>query len=279
MTKPFAQIVLKKPERQAFSRLGHPWFYRSHIKEVKGDIQPGALAQIVQSNGAPVGVGYFNPNSEISVRLLSHRSETIDKEFFKNKITAAVDQRKRFVRESNAMRLISSEADGLPGLIVDKYDEVLVVQFLTLGMEQLRGTVLEALEAVVPSRGVYERSDSSSRKIEGLPEKTGWIRQDCAAETTVLERDIRFQIRFDQGHKTGFYLDQRENRLLMRDMGLQGEVLDAFCYSGGFGLHLAKAGCRVTGIDIQKEAIEQAQANRALNGISEESAPVPSFMN
>jgi len=213
------------------------------------------------------GIGYYNPRSEIALRLLTQKEEPIDKEFFKKRIQNALNFRKRIISDTNAFRLVSSEADGLPGLIIDRYDEVLVVQFLTLGMEHLREGVLQTLDETVPCRGIYERSDSGSRKIEGLEDKAGWLRQDCASETIIFEKNVKYKIRFGAGHKTGFYLDQRENRIFLGQLGIQGEVLDAFCYTGGFGLHLASGGSKVLAIDSQKEALSQAKENRELNGI------------
>ena len=264
-----AKILLNKPRRDN-PRLFHPWIYRSQIREVAGQAAPGDLVDVF-SEGRPLGVGYYNPASEITVRLLARSAEPVDKAFFVHKIKKALAFRQRFVKDTNAIRVISSEADGLPGLILDRYDETLVVQFLTLGMERLRLPVLDAIREVLPSsRGIYERSDSASRKIEGLESKTGWIEKSCGDEVTVFEKDVRYTVRFGEGHKTGFYLDQRENRFLFRELGMKGEVLDAFCYEGGFGLHLAASGCRVLGIDIQEEVIRRAKENRTLNGLGED---------
>ena len=270
MTPALPKIVLKKPHAGRV-RLWHPWIYRSQVKEPGSFPPPGSLVDVYSSSNRFIGTGYFNPKSEISVRILTREKEPIDKNFFKHQIEKAARFRQKVVSQTNAFRLISSEADGLPGLIVDRYAEILVVQFLTAGMEGLRPLVLDALGEVLPeARGIYERSDSSSRRIEGLEEKTGWIRQDCGSDILVSERDVNYRVLFEKGQKAGLYLDQRENRLLLRDLGLKGEVLDAFCYTGGFGLHLASAGCRVLGIDSQKEAIDQAERNRELNHIPRE---------
>lgn len=199
--------------------------------------------------------------------MLARDSEVIDKSFFIAKMKKAIDFRKRTVLDTNAFRIVSSEADGLPGMIIDRYDEILVVQFLTLGMERLRHMILEAIDETIPCRGIYERSDSSSRKIEGLEERIGWIRRDCSDRVTIVEKNVRFNMEFGKGQKTGFYLDQRENRIYLGDLGVKGDVLDAFCYTGGFGLHLALSGAKVLGIDSQKEAITEAVENRKQNAI------------
>lgn len=262
--------VFLKPTARHAPRFGHPWVYRSQIQEVSRGTQPGDLVE-VHWGRRNVGIGYFNPKSEIIVRLLSSPGVWVDKGFFKAKIAQALEFRKERVRETNAYRVVSSEADDLPGLIVDRYGEILVVQFLTLGMDRLRPWALEALEETIPSKGIYEKSNSASRRIEGLEERTGWISKSCGGSVEIFERDLRFELEFGQGHKTGFYLDQRENRLHLRDLGLKGEALDAFCYEGAFGLHLAKGGMRVLGIEIQPEAVSRAQEHRRKNGISEES--------
>ena len=264
------KIVLKKSFNPA-SRPFHPWIYRSQIAASTNGEGTGDLLRIESASGRFLGVGYYNPKSEIAVRVLSRRDTPIDKDFFKDKIEKALGRRKSWVRDTNAFRVVSSEADDLPGLVVDRYGDVLVVQFLTLGMEHLRETVLSALEQALPSKGIFERSDSSSRRLEGLEAKVGWIKQECADTVEIFERDVTVEIRFGEGHKTGFYLDQRENRYALRDLGRQGEALDAFCYEGAFGLHLARAGWKVLGLDIQKDAIERAEAHRKRNSISEES--------
>jgi len=266
-----AKVILK-PYPKGQMRFDHPWIYRSQIKETENSPKPGDIVEVWTKSRRFVGIGYFNPHSEIIVRILTTKSaEPVDKAFMKSKISQALNFRKSFVKSTNAFRVVSSEADELPGLIVDKYDDVAVVQFLTLGMENLRPFVLEALEEIgIAPSGIYEKSDSGSRRIEGLQEKIGWLRKDCGDEIIIFEKNVQVRIRFESGQKTGFYLDQRENRLLFPEMGIKGKILDAFCYSGGFGLHLALSGSSVLGIDSQKEALEEAEANRSLNGIGAE---------
>ncbi len=262
-----AKVFIKKAPQGA-SRYGHPWVYRSQIREVTGSPKPGEVVDILSEGKRFLGRGYFNPQSEISVRFLTRDAASIDKNFFVSKIKKALDFRKAVLSDTNAYRLISSEGDDLPGLVIDQYGEVQVVQFLTLGMERLKPLVLDALRECVPSKGIYEKSDSGSRRFEGLEESVGWIERSCGEETTVYERNIRYGVRFAGGHKTGLYLDQRENRLLLADLKIKGSVLDAFCYEGGFGLHLALSGAQVLGLDIQEEVIARAEENRKLNQIS-----------
>lgn len=267
---PRASVRLKPPPHGSL-RFGHPWVYKSQIDSVEKGIEPGALVYVIGSKGGLAGIGYYNPNSEIAVRMLTRQDEAINVDFFKARLARAAQFRSRFVRDTNAYRLVSSEADDLPGLIIDRYADTLVLQFLTLGMESLRPQVLPAIEAVIAAKGIYERSDAPYRNLEGLEEKTGWISQSCADQALIVEGGIRYSVRFGEGHKTGFYLDQRENRLALAGLGIQGDVLDAFCYEGGFGLHLARSGCRVLGLDIRTDALERAAENRQLNGLSEAS--------
>lgn len=260
------KIVLKKPP-QGSLRFGHPWVYKDQLHETPPASEAGSLVDVVTETGRWLARGYWNPKSEITVRILARNDVPIDGAFIRARLADALKLRSRMVTDTNAMRLVHSEADGLPGLIVDRYDEVLVVQFLTLGMEKLRDTVLEALDEVFPNRGVYERSDAGSRKLEGLEEKTGWIHKDCGDEVIVHEKDVKMAVRFGQGHKTGLYLDQRENRFFLREWMKKGKALDAFCYEAGFGLQLARGGCQVTSIDASGDAIARAEDHRKRNGL------------
>lgn len=260
------RVTLKKPP-QGSLRYGHPWIYKDQVHSVSPDTVPGDVVDVVTEAGKFLARGYWNPRSQISLRVLTRREEAVDGAFLAARVSKALSLRERLVTETNSFRLIASEADGLPGLIADKYDQVLVVQFLTLGMERMKESVLEAFRAVVPHKGIFERSDAGVRKLEGLEERSGWIEKGCGDATTLIEKDVRVGLRFGEGHKTGWYLDQRENRLLLRELCREGDALDVFCYEGGFGLQLAKSGMRVHGIDSQKDAIARAEAHRAANGI------------
>lgn len=267
MSAALPQIVLKKPPTGSL-RFGHPWVYRDQVLQTPEGLAPGGLADLMTTGGRFMGRGYWNPKSEITFRILTFADEAIDAAFFERRLKAAGALRKRWVKETNSWRVVSAEADGLPGLIVDRYGEVLVAQFLALGMDGLKPLVLDALDAVEPSRGVYERADASSRKLEGLGDRSGWVRRECGGDIEIVERDVRFSMRPGEGHKTGFYLDQRENRLWLRDAALGKRALDVFCYEGSFALHLARAGMRVTGIDSQADVLKRAAAHRERNGIA-----------
>ncbi len=263
------QVVLKRPPQGAL-RFGHPWIYRDQIKEVAPEAKPGDVLRVMTETDKFLARAYWNPKSEITLRVLTRKDEEVDVAFLSAKFAKALEFRRRMVKDTNSFRLISSEADGMSGLIVDKYDDVLVAQFLTLGMENLKPAILEALSAVVPNKGIYERSDASVRKLEGLAEVAGWIGKPGPEEVIVRERDVEIVLRFGAGHKTGWYLDQRDNRFILRDLAVSGaQALDAFCYEGGFGLQLAKAGMSVLGIDSQKDVIERAERHRKHNGLSE----------
>ncbi len=263
------QVVLKRPPQGAL-RFGHPWIYRDQIKEVAPEAQPGDVLRVMTETDKFLARAYWNPKSEITLRVMTRKDEEVDGAFLRGRISKALELRRRLVKDTNSFRLISSEADGLPGLIVDKYDDVLVAQFLTLGMDKMKAAVVEALSEIVPNKGVYERSDASVRKLEGLPETAGWIGKPGPDEVIIREKDVEIGLRFGAGHKTGWYLDQRENRFLLREHAVPGgQALDAFCYEGGFGLQLAKAGMNVLGIDSQKDVIERAEAHRKRNGLSD----------
>ena len=266
MTK---EVVLKRPP-QGSLRFGHPWIYRNQIKEVSVGAEAGDVLSVLTESGKLMGRAYWNPKSEISLRLLTRRDEAIDADFFRRRLRTALELRKKVVVETDAFRAVSSEADDLAGLVVDKYAEVLVVQFLTLGMEKMRDVILPVLNEAMPNRGVYEKSDVPSRKLEGLPDRVGWIEKSCGDEVVIHEKELEIELQFGEGHKTGWYLDQRENRCLLRDIAESGEALDVFCYEGGFGLQLAKAGMNVLGIDSQKDVLRRAEEHRRRNKIPEE---------
>lgn len=258
------ELTLKKPIRL---RPRHPWIYKSQIADFDKNADPGRLATLSYPDRLFYARGYYNPNSEIAFRTLSFKNELINQDFLWRKIQKALLLRRQLVRETNAFRLISSEADDLPGLIVDSYADFLVVQFLTYGMENLKPIILEILKEKIPNKGIYEKSQSHARELEGLSLRTGWITKECGDKIEIFERDIRYEFQIGEGHKTGFYLDQRDNRLKLRDLGLRGKALDCFCFTGGFSLHLSKVCDEVLGIDIQEESIQTALNNQKLNGI------------
>lgn len=283
------KIISLRKGRLGQLRAGHPWIYKGQFTQVAHFIQPGDIVSVVNSDGKSVGRGYYNPRSEISIRILSFKNEPIDRNFFCKKITEAVEKRKTLFSKTNAYRAIFSEADGLPGLIVDIYDDTAVFQILTLGMEKLKPLVLEAVREVLRPKYIYEKSESSFRRIEGLKdvrmwwgekgeirenkeemgEEKGAIRENKGA-VEIFEGKVKFLVDIENGHKTGFYLDQRKARMALEGLSKGKRVLDLFCYTGGFSISAAVYGAQsVRGIDIKEEWLELARKNAELNNVSE----------
>ena len=249
---------------------GHPWIYRGEIRRLEGDPAPGDQVEVRDARGRFVGRGYVNPRSQISVRLLTWKDEAIDEALLRRRVQSAIDLRKRCVADAEAYRVIFGEADLLPGLIVDRYGDILVVQFQTAGIEALRGLLVDVLLDLVRPRGIYARNDAPARELEGLERTSGFLYGQFDTLLQISEGGVRFWVDIASGQKTGLFLDQRENRLRLRSFAEGRDVLDAFCYTGGFGLHAAAAGARsVLGIELSKEAAALAVRNAELNGLGE----------
>jgi 23S rRNA (cytosine1962-C5)-methyltransferase len=249
----------------------HPWIFESAI--AKGSADPGETVRVESHAGGFLAWASFSPQSKIRARAWSFdETVRIDAAFFKAKIDAAVAARRYFDIASDGLRLVHGESDGLPGLIVDRYGDTLVVQLLSCGVERWKDSILDALVAATGVTQVYERSDANSRELEGMVSRTGWLRGDTAAPTDVVIREHgwRLHLSIASGHKTGFYLDQRDSRKrfadTVRHLGAK-QVLNCFCYTGGFTVAaLAGGATEVTSIDSSGPALELARANVALNG-------------
>jgi 23S rRNA (cytosine1962-C5)-methyltransferase len=264
-----ASILLRRRGQRRLLR-GHPWIYQADVETSEGPVEKGDLVDVYGVGRRFLGRGYANPDSQIFVRLLTREAEPIDAGFFRRRITAARTTRQHLAVPSNAIRFVYAEADELPGLILDAYGDILVLQILTAGMERLRGVWLPVIEELFHPRGVFLRNDVSSRALEGLPLEKTFLGAPFDPVTSIAEQDVRFRINIATGQKTGFFLDQRDNRLAVRPLAADRDVLDCFCYSGGFALHAARAGARrVEGIDISPEAVAGALENAAVNGLSE----------
>lgn len=270
-----ADVFLKKGRDKAV-RNRHPWVFSGAVGRVEGQPQEGEVVVVRDAAGAFLARGYLNTRSQIVVRLLSwDEDEQIDEAFWARRIVGTIARRQALAAdpETTAYRLVHAEADLLPGLIVDLYGDHLVVQCLTLGIAQRRAVIVEALaQAVSPASslaGIYERSDVDVREREGLPPATGLLYGEAPpAELEILEHGHRFRVDLARGQKTGFYLDQRENRRALARYAQGGEVLDAFAYSGGFSVYAAHAGARsITLLDASDEALDLARRNLALNGL------------
>ena len=263
------RIILKrKREKSLLNR--HPWVFSGAIAAVKGNPVAGETVVVTSAGGDFLGWGAYSPASQIRVRLWSFREqEQIDEDFFLRRIRQAHDLRAAVIRpeQTNAYRLVNAESDGLPGLIVDRYDRLLVVQFLSAGSEFHRETIVRALRKLFPDYDLYERSDADVRKKEGLPLRSGVLAgKEPANLLPVTENGLSFWVDVRQGHKTGFYLDQRDNRQIVRELSAGKTVLNAFSYSGGFGVYALAGGAeRVTNVDVSRQALELAEKNLARN--------------
>jgi 23S rRNA (cytosine1962-C5)-methyltransferase len=245
---------------------GYPWVQRGEISEVLGAPTPGALVRIVNFRNETLGIGTYNPQSRFPVRVLTTADEPIDRAFFEQRLERALRHRQRVVQDTNAMRLVFSESDGLPGLIVDQYADYLVVQVRTLGMERLRELWLPTLIEQLEPKGVIERSEMASRAEEGLEPVAGVLHGDAPELIEIEESGLIFLVPTDAGRKTGFYLDQRENRRRLAAQVRPGErVLDLFCYTGAFALYAARAGAHAVGVDILPDAIDLAEVHARRN--------------
>jgi 23S rRNA (cytosine1962-C5)-methyltransferase len=260
--------VRLKAGRDKSVRHRHPWVYSGAIENVVGLSAAGDIVDVLDSRGALLGRGYCNEASRITVRMLAWDDALIDDAFWSARVHAAVRRRDAILAGelTNGCRLVHAEADFLPGLIVDRYGDVVVVQFLTAGTERVRGVIVDALvEAARPS-GVYERSDSASRVREGLPASTGVRYGSVPSAVELLENGLRFEVNVQTGQKTGFYLDQRDNRAAVAELAAGRAVLDAFCHTGAFGVYAARAGARaVMFLDSSAASIALARANAERN--------------
>ncbi len=272
-----AMILLKKGRAKPVLQR-HPWVFSGAIERVGGNPADGDVVEVQDAGGNWLARGYLNRRSQIAVRLLAwDRDEPVDADFWRRRLERAVAARRSIATISagttTAYRLVHAESDYLPGLIVDRYDDWLTVQFLTLGVERWRDEVVAALVEVLSPRGVYERSDVDARAKEGLQERTGLLWGEGPPEwIEVLENGLPFLVDLRRGHKTGFYLDQRENRARLQSLCAGGDVLDGFAYTGACSVYAAAGGAAtVTLVDSSASALTLAQRNlenleRAVSG-------------
>jgi 23S rRNA (cytosine1962-C5)-methyltransferase len=250
-------------------RPGHPWIYKKHLLKVDPSIKPGSIVGVIAPDGKKIGTGYYNSHSDISVRILTFVDEPVDKAFFISRIAAAAAKRSGLAKLTDAYRAVFSEADGLPGLIIDMYGETAVFQVLTLGMERFKETIVECIDEALKAKYIYERSDSLYRKEEGLEERQGWWGEEGAPCVEIREGRAVFLVDIVSGHKTGFYLDQRSSRFAVEAISKGKEVLDLFCYTGGFAVHAALGGAKsVLCADIKEDWLILGRRNAELSGVS-----------
>ena len=265
-----AKVVLKRG-REKPVRNRHPWIFSGAIRKIEGECADGDIVTVVDSRGSFLAQGYLNRRSQITVRLLSWiEGEIIDRSFFRHRLEQAITVRRLLQEDptTNAYRLVNAESDFLPGLVVDRYNEYLVIQFLTLGIDRWKREIVSLLGELLPSRGIYERSDVEVREKEGLPLATGLLAgQERPALVHIVENGHRFIVDIKRGQKTGFYLDQRENRQKLPRYCRGQTVLNCFAYTGAFAVYAAGAGAKkVVNVETSAEALKLAQRNLALNG-------------
>ena len=269
-----AIATLKKGEGRSL-KAGGPWVYDNEIASILGSFENGDMVIVHDFDGYPLGRGFINTNSKIRIRMMTRKSEQeIDEEFLRKRVRDAWEYRKKTV-DTSSCRVIFGEADFLPGLVVDKFSDVLVVQSLALGIDRLKGKILELLKEEmardgVVIRGVYERSDAKVRRQEGMELVKGFIGEPFDTKVEICENGVKYLVDVEDGQKTGFFLGQKYNRLAIQRLCRDAEVLDCFTHTGSFALNAGIAGAKsVLGVDASELAVEQARENAALNGLSE----------
>ncbi len=258
-------VILKKNEEKKILG-GYPWVFANEVYKVEGKGEQGSVAEIRSNDGRFVGKGMINHHSKILVRVLTLKDEEINRDFYYSRIKAANDYRLELGYSDN-YRVVFGESDYLPGLIVDKYGKYLSVQFLSLGMEVIKDEICDILEEILKPSGIYERSDVSVREKEGLEERKGFLRGVFETEVEIVENGLKLLVDLKNGQKTGYFLDQKENRDDLKFYVKNKSVLDCFCNEGGFSLCALKYGAKeVTAVDISQKAIDLVKKNAELNG-------------
>ena len=260
-------ILLKKKEDRRIKR-GHPWVFSNEVQALPADVVPGELVEVRDFAAGFIGRGYANPRSLITVRILTRTREEIDAAFLERRISRARDLRTG-LGFGESFRAVYSEGDGLPGLIVDKYADTLVVQSLTAGIDGMLEMVIAALREAYGPKAIVLRNDVAVRELEGLAQEKRVVLGDAESLVTIEESGIRYQVDVLEGQKTGFFFDQRENRLALRDLVRGRRTLDCFCYVGAWALAAARYGAsEVIGIDSSEKAVALARSNAELNSLS-----------
>lgn len=254
-------------EKRVYS--GHPWIFRSDIEKVEGKFTPGDIVTVKSSRGKFLARAMYNPQSQISLRIMSWQDEPIDRDFIFKQVKKAVDYRRTFA-DLKSCRMIFAESDGLPAMIVDSFGGVLVLQCLALGMEQFKMDVVDALDELLHPDGIYERNDVPVRTLEGLELTTGLLRGQVPDRVLMTENGVKFWVDVKEGQKTGFFLDQKENRAAIAPFVKDQKVLDCFTHTGSFAMHAGYFGAKeVIGVDISDYACQFATENARLNGLED----------
>ena len=260
-------ILYKDKEKRVES--GHPWLFRSDIFRVVGEARDGEPVRVTSHKGNFLAMAVYNPRSQIALRLLSRQEESIDRAFIQRRVKRALDYRRVF-GDMRSCRLIFAESDGLPGIIADAFGDVVVMQNTCLGMETFQQDIVDALAEDLNPQGIYARNDVPVRALEGMEQMTGVLYGQVPSRVEMVENGVRFLVDVKEGQKTGFFLDQKENRAAIAPFVKDAKVLDCFTHTGSFALHAARYGAvNVTGVDISEAACSFARENTQLNGLED----------
>jgi 23S rRNA (cytosine1962-C5)-methyltransferase len=258
------KVILKRKIAQRIAN-GHPWIFANEIEKTEGIVEPGGIADVFFHDGKFVGRGYVNPQSQIMVRLLTRKKEEINEQFFYKRISEAWEYRKKIGYTENC-RLIFGEADEMPALIIDKFNDYFVIQTMALGIEVWKPAIVKALQQIFSPKGIYERNDVPVRELEGLKQQKGFLSAPFDTNIIINENGLQFHVDIENGQKTGYFLDQRDNRRQIQHIVKGADVLGAFTYTGTFEIHAAHYGAKsVHGLDISENAVAQAIRNAQLN--------------
>jgi 23S rRNA (cytosine1962-C5)-methyltransferase len=262
--------VLLRPGEADRILAGHPWVYQGSIDRLTKPAADGEVVQLKDHRQRFLGVGFYNSKSKIQVRVLDPERVSIDESFFEQRIRAALDLRRKHLPDATSFRVVNAESDFLSGLIIDKYEDVLVLQTSSLGMDQRKGLIVAILKKIFAPRAILERNEMASRKFEGLPDANGVLEGHLEGELPIRINGLEFVVNLLGGHKTGYYLDQRVNYQLVAQFAKGAHVLDCFTFLGGFALHAARAGAtHVHALDQSAEVIAAATTNAVRNGLAE----------
>ena len=264
--------LVLKPGREKSLLRRHPWIFSGAVQQVDDEPVPGGTLDLISANGEFLGRGFYSPHSQIRARVWTFEDETVDKDFFRNRIRSSIAVRNALFdpEQTDSFRLIHAESDYLPGLIVDRYGDTLVMQCLTAGVEFWREMFADLLLEETDLKKIYERSDADVRELEGLSHRAGALRGSISdPRISIHEHGLKFLVNIATGHKTGFYLDQRNNRQRVRELSQGREVLDCFCYTGGFTINALAGGAKsVVAVDSSSDALSMVRENVALNDFS-----------
>jgi 23S rRNA (cytosine1962-C5)-methyltransferase len=260
-------VILKKKIGLRIEN-GHPWIFGNEIAETDEDVKPGDIVSVFSGEKKFIGKGFFNPQSQIAIRLLTrNEDEMVDARFIYTRIEAAWNYRKKIGYTENC-RLVFGEADGLPALIIDKFGEHFVIQTLALGMDLWKPAIVAALEQIFHADKIYERNDVPVRELEGMVQQKGFLSPPFGTDIIIRENGIKMHVDLQNGQKTGYFLDQQDNRQAIRHIVKDADVLGAFCYTGSFEVHAGHYGAKsVLGLDISENAVTTARRNAQLNGL------------